>query len=187
MEQLLSFLMSIRPMSAELISHLMSVLETKVLHRKELLLKKGRVCNYIYFIESGLLRCYYERHETEVTSWLMTEGNVIISISSFFNQAPSRETIQALEETVLHGISHAQLEYIYERYPEFNYHGRVLNQQYYALCDERLYAIRMQRAYERYQYLMATQPEIFSRVPAKHIASYLGITNETLSRIRAQH
>lgn len=186
MEKLLSYLKSVRPMSEALAHHLASIIETKAVPKKEFLLRKGRVCNHIYFVESGLLRCYYELHDADVTSWLMKEGNVIIAVRSFFNQTPSLETIQALEETVLHGISFAQLQDTYERFPEFNYHGRVLSQRYYELCDERLYALRMQRAQERYEYLMATQPALFARVPAKYIASYLGITNETLSRIRAQ-
>ena len=109
-----------------------------------------------------------------------------ISIESFFLQKPSYESIQALEETVLHYVSYKDLQYMYRQFPEFNFIGRVLTEKYYSQSEQRLYAIRMQRADERYGYLMQNLPELIQRVPSSYIASYLGITLETLSRIKSK-
>ena len=187
MESLFALLMSIYPLSEELINYLRANLEIKELKKGDYLLKKGRVCTHIYFIESGLLRCFYKKNGAEATSWLMTEGNVIVSVSSFFNQKESRESIRAMEATVLVGIPFEKLEYMNRTFIEFNFHGRVLSQKYYAISDDQLYAIKMQRAPERYLHLLDTQPELFDRVPAKYIASLLGISEPTLSRVRKKY
>ena len=115
----------------------------------------------------------------------MKEGDVAISIESFFLQKSSYESIQALEDTVLHYVSYKDLQTMYEEFPEFNFIGRVLTEKYYTMSEQRLFAIRMQRATERYNYLMQNLPEIIKRVPAVYIASYLGITIEYLSRIKS--
>ena len=77
------------------------------------------------------------------------------------------------------------MQYLYRNCLEFNFIGRVLTEKYYRLSEQRLYSLRMQRAIERYDFIMERFPQIILRVPSKYIASYLGITEETLSRIRA--
>ena len=89
----------------------------------------------------------------------MKEGDVIISVESFFNQTESKESIQALEDSVVHYITHRELEYMYKTFLEFNYNGRVLAQQYYIQSEQRLYSLRMHRASERYAYLLEHHPE----------------------------
>ena len=116
----------------------------------------------------------------------MKEGDVIISVESFFNQLESKENIQALEDCLLFYVSYDELQYAYQNFPDFNTIGRILTQKYYQLSEQRLYSLRMQRAVERYLFLVDHFPQIIQRVPLKYIASYLGITEETLSRIRAQ-
>ena len=116
----------------------------------------------------------------------MKEGDIIISVESFFDQKASYESIQALEDSLLYCIEYAQLEHIYRAYPEFNFVARVLLQKYYKLSEQRLYSLRMQRSQERYDYLMEHAPELILRVPAKHLATYLGMAEETVSRIRSR-
>jgi CRP-like cAMP-binding protein len=186
MEKLLLYLNNIHPLSPGLIEHLQGILKVRELPRKAYLLKQGGICTSISFIEKGLLRCFYEKDEKEICSWFMKEGDVIISVESFFKQTVSYENIQALEECVLYYINYKELQNIYCRFPEFNFIARVLTENYYTLSEQRLYSIRMQRAQERYQYLINHFPEIIQRVPLKYIASYLSITEETLSRIRSR-
>jgi CRP-like cAMP-binding protein len=183
MTELLSFLSSIHPLSPELRAHLESILRVQECKKKELLLEIGQVCRNIYFVESGLFRCYYLNKAKEVCSWFMKEGDVIASVGSFYRQRPSYERIQALEASKAYYISFDQLQEIYIRYPEFNYHGRVLTEKYYQLWDERLYLLQMDRVKERYLYLLEHHPELESRVPRRDLASWLGITLETLSRM----
>jgi CRP/FNR family transcriptional regulator, anaerobic regulatory protein len=186
MEALLQYLNNIRPLSDGLKKHLMRTVGSTKIKNRAFLLKAGRVCNRIHFIEEGLLRCFHVKGESEVCSWFMKEGDLAISIKSFFEQKPSYESIQALENTVLHYITYIDLQLIYQEFPEFNFIGRVLTEKYYTLSEQRLYAMRMQRATVRYSYLKETSPELIKRVPGSHIASYLGITLATLSRIKAR-
>jgi CRP-like cAMP-binding protein len=186
MNRLLTLLNSIYPLSQGIIEHLGHTIKTKTLCKKQYLLKAGHVSRQICFIEKGLLRCFYDQAEMEVSSWFMKEGDVIISVESFFKQKPSYESIQALDETVVHFIEYNELQFIYKNFLEFNYVARVLTENYYTLSEQRLYSLRMQRSLERYEHLLQNFPELILRVPSKYIASYLGISEETLSRIKAK-
>lgn len=185
MEILLQYLDSIHPMSEGCKERLTSILKFKEVQKKGLLLRAGHICQHIYFIQKGLLRCFYFKNDVEISSWFMREGDVIVSVESFFHQATSYESIQALEDSELHYISYRELQDIYHRFPEFNFIARVLTEKYYCLSEQRLYSIRMMRASERYDYLLEHHPEFILRVPAKYLASYLGITPEMLSKIKA--
>jgi len=183
-EQLLNFFNSIHPLSDELKTQLSFYLKTQEFKAKRHLLKEGEICNYIYFIEKGLARSYYVKDAEEICSWFMKEGDVVISVDSFYNKKPSNERIQAIEDTVVHFIHYDELQLLYKRFIEFNIIGRLLTEKYYQLSEERLFSMRKQKAVERYDYLFLHHEEIVKRVPRKYIASYLGITDETLSRIK---
>lgn len=185
MISLLNYLNGIYPLSTELSEHLYHVLKRKELAKKEILFKENSICNYIYFIESGLFRCYYTTEkEKDVCSWFMKTGDIIISVESFFNRVPSKENIQALEESVVYYVSYSELSAIYNKYLEFNYIGRVVTEKYYCQSEQRLYWIRMNTATQRYKLLLKNYPELLQLVPAKFIASFLGISVETLSRLK---
>lgn len=186
MEELLFFLNSIFPLNRDTKEYLIENLKWTEILKKDFILKEGQVCHNIYFINKGLLRCFYTKNNKEVNSWFMREGDVIISVESFFNQWESKENIQALEDCLLFYIDFQELQYAYQTFPDFNSIGRILTEKYYQLSEQRLYSLRMQRAHEKYQFLINHFPEIIQRVPLKYIASYLGITEETLSRIRSQ-
>ena len=186
MEKLLLYLESIYPMSDGLKDHLVAILKAKELSKKTYLLRAGHVCRNIYFINTGLLRCFYLKDDHEVSSWFMKEGNVIISIESFYEQKQSYESIQALEDCFLYYIEYTELQSIYRNFLEFNYIARLLTERYYTLWAQQLYGLRMQQAQERYNWLLEKFPELVQRVPAKYIASYLGITDVRLSNIKGR-
>lgn len=183
---LLHFLNSVSPLSPALQEHLSSILKVKELSRKDFLLKPGNISREVCFISKGLLRCFYEDGDREVSRWFMKEGDVIFSISSFYDQIQSIEFIQAIEDTTVYYISHSELEEVYDRYTQFERIGRLLTIKYYKLWDQLLYVKGMQTASERYDWLLNHHPELLSRVPAKHIATYLGVTEVTLSRIKSR-
>jgi CRP-like cAMP-binding protein len=185
MEQLLEYLNSIHPISQSLLEYLSLNLKVKTLQKKDFLLKKGRVNTEICFVQSGLLRCFYMIDEKEVSSWFMKEGDVIISVESFFTQKESFESIQAVEDSELYYITYEELQFIYKHYAEFNFIGRVLTERYYTLSEQRLFSMRMQRARDRYLYLLEHHSELILRVPSKYLASYLGIAEPTLSTIKS--
>lgn len=184
MEELLLYLNSIFPLSETLQAHLSNTPKLKKLSKKEYLLKAGHVCRDICFVKQGLIRCFYEKDDHQICSWFMKEGDVISSVESFFYQKESYESIQAIEDSELYCLEHPQLERIYRAYPEFNFVSRVLLQKYYTLSEQRLYSLRMQRAADRYRYLLEHHPDLILRVPTQDLASYLGIRRETLTRLK---
>jgi CRP-like cAMP-binding protein len=187
MLRFLQFLNSIYPLSEQHVQHLSKVLKTQTFAKKSFLLKTGQICNHIYFIETGLARCFYIKDGIEISSWFMKEGDMIISVESFLSQKESHEAIQALEDMIVHYVSYEELQFIYKNFLEFNIIGRVLTEKYYTLSEQRLFSLRMMRAQERYDFMSKNHQELIQRVPSLHIASYLGITKETLSRIRARN
>jgi CRP-like cAMP-binding protein len=186
MDQLIAILNSIHELNPDTIEYLYKNLKRIELPKKHFVLTQGHICENIYFVEKGLLRCYYKKFGKEISSWFMQEGDIIVSVVSFFNQIESSENIQAIEDSVLYYVSYKELQFLYNNFQEFNFVGRILTEKYYQLSEQRLYSIRMQRAHDRYHLLLEQFPHFILRVPSKYLASYLGITEETLSRIRGQ-
>jgi CRP-like cAMP-binding protein len=186
MEELMKFLEAIHPLSPPLRDHLIEILQFRKLEKKAYLLKAGHICRNIYFIKKGILRCYYLKDDFEVCSWFMKENDVVISIESFYHQQPANEYLQALEGCELWYISHAQLQFIYQHYPEFNITGRIVTQHYHQHWSRQLFSIRMQTAEERYKWLLDNHSELLLRVPAKYLATYLDIAEVTLSKIKSK-
>ncbi len=186
MELLLQFLSNVHPMSEGLLEYLIEHVRVKELAKKEMLLKAGHICRHMYFIERGLLRCFYHKGNAEVSSWFMKEGDLVVSIESFYGQKESYESIQALEDCTLYYVDYQELHHIYRTFPEFNFIGRELTQHYHILWTQQLFGLRMQTSQERYDWLLQHHTELLLRVHAKHLATYLGITEVTLSKIRGR-
>lgn len=186
MKEFFEILNSIFPLSTELQEHLIKTLKLQTLQKKKFLLEEGEICKNIFFIEKGLIRCFYNQNSKEVCSWFMKEGDLIISVESFFRQKPSYEIIKVLEDCTLIGIQYDELQDMYKKFPEMNFIARVLTEKYYTLSEQRLYSIRMLRAPERYRYLIDNFSELVQRVPSKYLASYLSVSEETLSRIKSK-
>jgi CRP-like cAMP-binding protein len=187
MEELLAYLYKHypHPLSGDLLLRLHMVVKSRIVKKKDFLLKEGAIARYIYFIRSGLLRCFYTKGEKEVTSWLLKEDNVVVAVLSFYDQHAGFENIQAVEETEVLYISYDELEMIYKEYPEFNYIGRVLTIEYLKFWTMQLYNLRMCTARERFKLLMKEDTDLFLRVPQIYLASYLGMIPETFSRMKA--
>jgi CRP/FNR family transcriptional regulator, anaerobic regulatory protein len=185
-EAVLNFLQSIHPLSSELRNFIYEKLKERTLKKKEIFLSVGDVSNKISFIINGLLRSYHINEEgIDTTVWFMKEGDVTISVRSFYERKPSIEYIEAIEPTSLVYITYDELNEAYKLFPEFNMIGRILTEKYYVLSEERLLGIRNRKAKERYKFLLNYHPEIIQRAHIQHIASYLDIDKATLSRLRS--
>lgn len=152
--------------------------------KKSLLLKQGQVAHRIYFIRQGFVRAYYVKSTETFTNWFMGEGEIIISVYSFFSRQPSFENIEALEDCVLQSITWEQLQRLYQDYPEFNITGRIITEQYYIRSEKRAIDLQTLSAKQRYEKLLTDYPGILQKASLGQIASYLSIKQETLSRIR---
>jgi CRP-like cAMP-binding protein len=156
------------------------------LTKKEYLLQAGEVSNHIYFIKSGLVRAFYLKKNKEVSTWFMKEGDVIFSVESFYSQTPSYYSIHCLEDSTVYYMTYEQLQSIYTNFIEFNVVRAVLTEKYYIKSVQRERAMRMHKALERFQFLIDNDIDLVRRVPKKYLASYLGVTVETLSRRRGK-
>ena len=101
MKELLGFLNAVLPLSDDLNDHLQAIVKFREIRKKDYLLKAGHISRNIYFIQTGLLRCFYIKGENEICSWFMKERDMIVSIESFYDQKESYEYIQALEDCEL--------------------------------------------------------------------------------------
>ncbi|WP_158643886.1 Crp/Fnr family transcriptional regulator [Pseudobacter ginsenosidimutans] len=152
----------------------------------ELLVKSGEVCDSIYFIKRGVLRGFIEEGSREITTWLTVENEIVATITGFLLRKPTMENIQAIEDCELLGIKFEDLNRLYLKYPSFNIVGRKITELYYVYAEQRAYITRFHEAERKYEILMDLYPHYLNRIPLKYIASFLGITIETLSRVRAK-
>lgn len=181
---LYNYISGIHPISAEIVAALDNRFEIKEAPKKQLLLKEGDTCHHLYFVIGGLVRIYHMEGEEEVCSLFIEEKYLFNSPQSFYMRRPGYEFIETLEPTTLARIHYDHLQQLYRTFPELNFIARVITENYFVKSEERLYLLRRKTAEERYRYFTDRYPTLLQRVPLKYIASYLGITIETLSRIR---
>jgi CRP-like cAMP-binding protein len=184
MKPVVEFLHGIHPLPEGLKMHLFERLASQTIQKRFKLLKPGHISERIYFVEKGLFRCYVKRGDKEICKWFMREGDIVISVNSFFNQVRSTETIESLEECTVHSITHAELEETYRLYPEFRGVGQKVTERYYCLSEVRADDLRMKPAEELYDDWVRQYPELVDRVPGNDLASYLGVSFQTLWRIQ---
>jgi CRP-like cAMP-binding protein len=184
---LLETLGFIVPLPAPLQQRVRTELITETFSRKHLLLRPGEIFRRLYFIQSGFLRAYFiDPAGKECTSWFMGQGDLMISVFSFFTQQPAHEYIEVLQNCKLQSISWHQLNAYYADFPEGNLLGRIVTQKYYILSEERAIFLRTQTPEDRYGQLLKLHPGIEQKATQTNIASYLGISRETLSRLKAK-
>ena len=171
-------------MSPELKGILEQKMEIIEVPKKTVLLKDGQRCDYVYVVLKGLLRMYYIKEDDEICSRFMEEGHISISVYSFFTRNIGYEYIETIENCTLARIHHDTLQELYKTIVEFNFNIRVVTEQYFIRSEERLYLLRKQNVEDRYTFFTEHYPSLLQRVPLKYIASYLGTTIETISRIR---
>ena len=186
-DKLIRSLSLITPLSAELQKAFSNYISEDSYPKKHLLLKEGQVAKRIYFIKEGFARAFYfTKNAKECTSWFMGQGDLMISVYSFFTQQPAVENIELLEDSVIQSMTWQQLQAIYADFKDFNYVGRILTEKYYIQSEERAILLRTLTAKERYERLLNSHPNIFQKAALGQIASYLGISQETLSRVRGK-
>lgn len=150
----------------------------------ENILTAGETCTQIYWIVKGLVRQYYYKNDKDVTDSIATENHIVLCIESLFKEEPSHTQITALEPTVIFAMPRAQLEQVAMKSVNIQILYRKILEE--ALIESQVHAdmIRFETAQDRYLKLVKTSPQLVLRAPLVHIASYLQMTPETLSRVR---
>lgn len=152
--------------------------------RRKLLLREGDICQHIYFIKTGVIRGYVVEGQQDITTWISVENELVTSIAGLTEQAPCTEYIQTIEDCELIALTYENLQELYELSPNFNITGRKLLQRYYWDAEQRAFIARLTKAENKYRHFLRRHQHLANRVPLKFISSYLGMTLETLSRIR---
>jgi CRP-like cAMP-binding protein len=175
---------AISPLDNEALDKFLACLQTMELPAKHLLIKEGRISGYLYYMIKGAARAYYLKDGKEVVLWFAFEDDLLTSHYSFIAQKKSYENIELLEDCILAAISHKDFNYLVEKYPSVNRLYRVFLEQYYIFLADQYREMHFFTAKEKYDNLLKNYPLILQRVSLGNIASYLGITQESLSRIR---
>jgi CRP-like cAMP-binding protein len=161
--------------------------EVKKLAKNEFFLKEGQICNYIGFVNKGVL-IYYKNKDNgdEITTDFAFEGDWVTVNQSRLNNSPSLINIKAIENAELMVISQQNLNDLYIKIPKIERLGRILMEQAYLKIVQLSVDFQVLTATERYENLLRNYPEIFQKVQLYHIANYLGIAPKSLSRIRKE-
>lgn len=181
-----TYLESVITVSTSLKARLKEISKLLEINKGEIILHTTERSKYLYFIERGALRGYYYQEDKEITSWFAQEGEFANCFYSFITKEASFENIQAIDDAFLISISYDDLQELYSDFPETERIGRILTEQYYIKLESRLLNIQFKTAKERYKKLLDYNPTLLKRAALGQIASYLGITQETLSRIRSE-
>ena len=185
MQGAISYLTSIHPLSPTLVAELRRLCRSQKVTKSQLLVSEGAVCKYAWYLHKGLVRCFYEQDEHEVTPWFMEEGHVLLLFDSLFEQRESLYNLEALENCELSGIHYDDLLHLLEIHHELRQIRSNLAGQYSNLKDTRIRITGMLSAPKRYQYFEKQFPRLLNRVKLDHIASYLDISRRSVVRARS--
>jgi signal-transduction protein with cAMP-binding, CBS, and nucleotidyltransferase domain len=186
MDEFFAIVSTFTQLSDEARRDLSAHLKKEEFQKGHILVKEDTTCNYLYFIVNGLTRTYYFKDGKDVTDWISAENDFACSVISFITRKPDRRIIELLEPSVLYVLSYNDTEKLCAAHHCIENFFRHLSNFGLVQLQQRFDNLHFKTALERYQILMESNPSFIQRVPLGMIASYLGITQETLSRIRGQ-
>lgn len=155
-----------------------------ILPKGEVLVREGQYSDKTFFIFSGCARAYYLKDGKDISDWFAFDNDFISSINSFFLNVPSPHFIELLEDSILLEISRIDVEKLSDDYNDFERLSKIVVTKTMLQQQERISSMQFHSAEQKYDNILSIRPDITQRIPLTHIASYIGITLETLSRIR---
>tara|TARA_R110002020_G_scaffold44957_4_gene129049 strand:+ start:14279 stop:14893 length:615 start_codon:yes stop_codon:yes gene_type:complete len=159
----------------------------ETMKKDDYFLKAGKPCNKLSFIKSGFLRVYKQTEDKEVTQWISTPGYFLTDLSSLLFESPARWNIEALTDAELFTISGADYKSIGTIVPNWHELEKLFIAKCFTFLEDRVFTHLSMTAEERYLHFFEYNKELFNQVPLQYIASMLGMTPETFSRIRNKH
>lgn len=184
-EVLKSYVLKLVPITAEKARLIAEGFENFNLSKNTLLINENKITKETYFLESGIIRSFtYNNKGEEVTTNIYSAPCFVNDFLSFFKQQPTSEAFQTLTDCKIWKMDYEKVQFYFHTYPEFREFGRMMLVTNYSNLHERMLGMIKDTAETRYLNLMKKHPQVFQNVPLKIIASYLGITDTSLSRIR---
>lgn len=171
-------------MTHEELDVLEGILVPMKFQKGEIILREGEICENIYWVAKGLVRQFYYKNEKELTEYMATEDNIVMSIESLFKEQPSSQQIVALEPTILFALPKKDLEHEAVRNVNIQMLYRKILEESLIISQVHADMLRFESAQERYAKLVKRSPQLVLRAPLVYVASYLQMTPETLSRVR---
>ena len=184
MTELITYFNQYNPLSEADIHVISEICKPLIIKKNKDLQSIGQTCRTIYFIKKGVARIYYFKDDIEITECFAFENSIIARVESLFTEKPSRKAIQMIEDSELIAIDSTKLFALYDSFPSIERLFRKIFEAAYVDTVNRVESIQFHSAEERYNFLLKESPNVLQRVPLKYIASYLGITQVSLSRIR---
>lgn len=186
-DNLIRFFQNVLPMGPGKAEQLVEKFKTAQIPRNGYLLKEGAICNESHFIEKGILRSYtYDYDGNDITTEFYSKEMLVSDLLSFFSRTASKENIQALTDCETWYITYEDMQTNFHTYPEYREFGRLNIANQYSTLKRRMLSMLQETAEQRYSDLVNSKPEVIQQVPLKYIASYLGITDTSLSRVRKE-
>lgn len=167
-----------------LATDVMSQMKYQEFPKHHLLHREGTICNHIYLMQQGVARTFFYKEGRDITVHIASEGELITAIDSVISLKKSRYNVELLEDSEVQVIGYRELQLLLNNHPEYEKYMRLILQQLYAEGADRVEEFLFYSAKERYENLIKNKPTLLQRINLGHIASYLGMTQETLSRIR---
>jgi CRP-like cAMP-binding protein len=186
MEQLFQYFRQFNPLSKDAEDAIAEISSIITIKKNNDLQSFGQTCKTIYFINKGVARIYYLKDGIDITENFFFENNIIARVESLLTGRPSRKGIQVLEDAEIVSINAPALFGLYDRFHEIERLFRRIFEAAYVDTVNRVEGMQFHSAEERYKTLLHEAPGVIKRVPLKYVASYLGITQVSLSRIRGQ-
>ena len=184
-DALVQFMISVVPITLNDAVEIASTFKPHKLKKGSFLLSENQINDDYFYLEKGLMRTFlFDREGNEITLDFFTENNIIFEVDSFFNRLRSEANIQAITDCVGCSTDYNTLNHLFHSKPAFRDFGRAILVKEFIDSKRRNYGMINQTAEQRYQKLVDTRPQIIQQSPLKYIASYLGITDSTLSRLR---
>lgn len=186
-KQLLHFIEQVYPMDSNIANEIVQHFSIKHFQANTVLLKEGKLCNDYYFICEGYGRSYILDDEgNNITISFYTPNSLMFDLSSFFKRIPSSENIETLTNCTVLCLHFEELQKLFHSIPQFREFGRLVLVNHYTILKQQMLQNLKLSAEDKYKKLIETTPEIFQHLSLKQIASFIGITDTSLSRIRKE-